>query len=66
MREWGRDVESIALKALLGNGSSQARIEGGVYYTGRRDLDLGAIVTFQLSENDDRRYLGNVRFGYYF
>ncbi len=64
--EWGRDVDTNAMEALLGEGTTQWRVEGGVFYTGRRDLDLGASVTYQFSSGDDRRWLGNARFGYYF
>jgi hypothetical protein len=65
-RLWGRDNESVASSALFGTGGTQTRLEGGVFYTGRRDLDLGAVVTAQFGRNDDRRYLGNIRMGYYF
>ena len=65
-RDFGRDDNTLAANVLLGNGSSQARVEGGLFYTGRQNLDLGAVITYQLSHSDDRRYFGNIRLGYYF
>lgn len=64
--EFGRNVDTNAMEALLGEDDTQWRVEGGVFYTGRRDLDLGASVTYQFSSGDDRRWFGNLRFGYYF
>ena len=64
--EWGRDFDVPALDVLLGNNNTQERVEVGVFYTGRRNLDLGAELTFQFSGSDDRRLLGDIRFGYYF
>jgi hypothetical protein len=64
--EFGRNVDTNAMEALLGEDTTQWRVEGGVFYTGRRDLDLGAVFTYQFSSGDDRRWFGNFRFGYYF
>ena len=64
--EFGRDVDTNAMEALLGEGTTQGACEGGIFYVGRRDLDLGATFIYQFSGSDDRRALGNLRFGYYF
>jgi hypothetical protein len=64
--EWGRNFETAAEEVLLGNSDHHTRGELGLFYTGRRDLDLGAVATYQFSGSNDRRWLGNIRFGYYF
>jgi hypothetical protein len=55
------------LRAVLGSGGTPVLGELGLYYTGRRDLDLGVVVSYQFTgDDDDRRVVGNLRLGYYF
>lgn len=66
-RATGDSPDTFGAQALYGSGGTWGRAEGGVFYTGRRDLDLGLSATYQFSDTDgDRRWVGNFRLGYYF
>lgn len=63
----GDTPDRFGVQSLYGSGGIQYGGEGGVFYTGRHDLDLGATVTYQWGDTDnDRRWFGNFRLGYYF
>jgi hypothetical protein len=65
--ETGDSLDIFGAQALYGSGGTWGRAEGGVYYTGRRHLDLGVDATYQFSDTDgDRRWWGDLRIGYYF
>jgi len=63
--EEGRDLNIVSTEILLGAEDLRHRGELGIYYHGHADLDLGAAVTFELTD-DDRRGMGHVRLAYYF
>jgi hypothetical protein len=63
----GAPLDVHNLRAVLGSGGTPVLGELGLYYTGRRDLDLGVVVSYQFTgDDDDRRVVGNLRLGYYF
>ena len=63
--EEGRDLNIVSTEILLGAEDLRHRGELGIFYHGHADLDLGAAVTFELTD-DDRRGMGHVRLAYYF
>ena len=56
--------DTIPTLTILGSSATPWSGEAGVFYTGRRDLDLGITVTYQF--NSDHRAVSFARFGYYF
>lgn len=66
-RDYGRDINTVTSRAVLGNDATRWRGEVGLFYQGRHDLDLGAVAAIELDGDDtDRRLFGHLRIGYYF
>jgi hypothetical protein len=64
---FGDDPSTTPALEFLTTGGLQGWGEAGIYYTGRRDLDLGAVFTAEIGSNqDDQRFITNLRLGYYF
>lgn len=65
--EEDRDLETATAHAFFGDGQARRRGELGLYYTGRRELDLGAVLTYERDDAKiDRRLFVQARMGFYF
>jgi hypothetical protein len=65
--QYSLDLDTVTSRALLGTDATRFQGEGGLYYTGRYDLELGAVFVFESdSDGVDRVMQGHLRFGYYF
>ena len=58
-------IPQAGLELLLGTGGSRVTGEAGVFYHGRRDLDLGGVVELTAT-SDQNRYFAQLRVNYYF
>jgi hypothetical protein len=64
---FGRDVFSPTANAVFGPDRTDWNVEGGLYLTVRRELDLGLLFRAEIAGGDDNsRRHGLFRLGYYF
>lgn len=65
--DFNRDIASATSLALFGSSATRERAELGIYYQGRRELDLGASFAYEGdSDADEKRASIVVHMGYYF
>ena len=65
--DFGRDLFTPTADAVFGPERTEWNVEGGLYITTVRELDVGLLFRAQLSGGaDDRSWQGEFRLGYYF
>lgn len=58
------DIEVVRLPAFERGQETTGEVEGGIYYSGREDFDLGIAGSTSVG-SDVERFLGSIRFAYY-